>query len=151
MIGDPKWSENVVQVSERWQWSVWYMRNVSGNKDNKRCHEIWGQYTIGWSKGELSVLFGSGGNKKHKYSCNNRMKHETLVKCKANQPEIIPEKPKLWCSNHVKKVWWNTPEKATQLGRVLKSVKYKNVTNGPKVSKKVRKGCRSEREHCRVS
>ena len=42
------------------------------------------------------------------------------------------------------------PEKATQLGRVLKSVKYKNVANGLKASEKVRKGCKSEREHCRV-
>ena len=55
-------------------------------------------------KGELSVLFGSGGNKKHKYSCNNRMKHEMSVKCKADRSEIIPEKPKLWCTNHVKGV-----------------------------------------------
>ena len=55
-------------------------------------------------KGELSVVFGSSGNKKHKYSCNNRMKPETLVKCKANWPEIIPENPKLWCTNHVKRV-----------------------------------------------
>ena len=43
------------------------------------------------------------------------------------------------------------PEKATQLAGVLKSVKSKNVANGPKASEKVRKGCRSEREHCRVS
>jgi hypothetical protein len=41
-------------------------------------------------------------------------------------------------------------EKATQSGGVLKSAKSKNVTNGLKASEKVRKGCRSEREHCRV-
>ena len=82
-----KWSENVVQVSDRsietvrqsskkrWQQSVRYMRNMSENEDDKGRNEIWGQYTIVWLKGELSVLFGSGGNKKHKYSYNNRMKH----------------------------------------------------------------------------
>ena len=56
------------------------------------------------SKGELPVLFGSGGNKNHKYSCNNRMKREMSVKRKADRSEIIPEKPKLWCTNHVKRV-----------------------------------------------
>ena len=56
------------------------------------------------SKGELSVLFGSGGNKKHKYSYNNRMKCEMSVKRKANRPEIIAEKLKLWCTNHVKRI-----------------------------------------------
>ena len=40
--------------------------------------------------------------------------------------------------------------KAMQLGGVLKSAKSKNVTNGLKASEKVRKGCKSEREHCRV-
>jgi hypothetical protein len=42
------------------------------------------------------------------------------------------------------------PEKATQSGRVLKSAKSKNVANGLKVLEKVRKGCKNEREHCRV-
>ena len=56
------------------------------------------------SKGELSVLFGSSGNKKHKYSCNNRMKREMSVKRKADWTDIIAEKPKLWCTNHVKRV-----------------------------------------------
>ena len=42
------------------------------------------------------------------------MKHETLVKCKADQPKIIPEKLKLWCTNHVKR-------EGMQLGGVLKS------------------------------
>ena len=56
------------------------------------------------SKGELSVLFGSGGNKKHKDSYNNRMKCEMSVKRKANRPEIIAEKLKLWCTNHVKRI-----------------------------------------------
>ena len=54
------------------------------------------------SKGELSVLFGSGGNKKHKYSCNNRMKRKMSVKRKADRTDIIAENPKLWCTNHVK-------------------------------------------------
>ena len=35
-------------------------------------------------------------------------------------------------------------------GGVLKSAKSKNVANGLKVSEKVRKGRKSEREHCRV-
>ena len=48
-------------------------------------------YTV-WMK------FGSGGNKKHKYNCNNGMKCETLAKRKANWPKIIPEKLKLWWS-----------------------------------------------------
>ena len=80
------------------------MRNASENKDDKRHNEICGQYTVVWLKGELSVLFGSGGNKKHKYSYNNRMKHKMSVKHKANWSEIIPEKPKLWCTNHAKRV-----------------------------------------------
>ena len=42
------------------------------------------------------------------------------------------------------------PEKVTQLDGVFKSAKSKNVANGLKASEKVRKGCRSEREHCRV-
>ena len=41
-------------------------------------------------------------------------------------------------------------EKATQFGGVLKSAKSKNVANGLKASEKVRKGRKSEREHCRV-
>ena len=41
-------------------------------------------------------------------------------------------------------------EKAMQLGGVLKSAKSKNVANSLKASDKVRKGCKSEREHCRV-
>ena len=69
-----------------------------------RHNEICGQYIVVWSKGELSVLFSSGGNKKHKYSYNNRMKCETSVKHKADQPKIIPEKLKLWCTNRVKRV-----------------------------------------------
>ena len=105
---------------KRRQRSVRYTRNVSENDDDKRRNEIWGQYTVVQSKGELSVLFGSGGNKKHKYSYNNRMKCKMLAKRKANRPEIIPKKLTLWCTNHVKRVWWNVPEKATQLGRVLK-------------------------------
>ena len=56
------------------------------------------------SKGELSVLFGSGGNKKHKYSYNNRLKREMSAKRKANRTDIIAEKLKLWCTNHVKRV-----------------------------------------------
>ena len=55
-------------------------------------------------KGELSVLFGSGGNKKHKNNYNNRMKREMSAKCKADRTDIIAEKPKLWCTNHVKRV-----------------------------------------------
>ena len=136
------------KFQKRSQWLVQYTRNTSRNDNDKRRNKICGQYTVVW---ELSVLFGSGGNKKHKYSYNNRMKHKTSAKCKANRPEIIPEKLKLWCTNHVKRVWWNVPEKAMQLGRVLRSAKSKNVTNGWKASEKVRKGCRSEREHCRVS
>ena len=34
--------------------------------------------------------------------------------------------------------------------RVLKSAKSKNVANGLKASEKIRKGRKSEREHCRV-
>ena len=89
-----------------------YTRNVSENDNN----EIWGQYTAVWLKGELSVLFGSGSNKNHKYSCNNRMKREMSVKHKADRTDIIAEKLKLWCTNDVKRVWWNIPEKATQNG-----------------------------------
>ena len=123
MIGDTKM---VIQVSKRsaeivwqsskkrWQQSVWDMRNMSENEDNKRCNKMWGQYTVVQSKGELSVVFGSVGDKKHKYNYNNRMKCKTSVKHKANWPKIIPEKLKLWCTNHVKRVWWNTPEKVTQ-------------------------------------
>ena len=55
-------------------------------------------------KGELSILFGSGGNKNHKYSYNNRLKREMSAKRKANRTDIIAEKPKLWCTNHVKRV-----------------------------------------------
>ena len=161
MIGDPKMvrkchsskhkicRDSVTKFQKRRQRSVWYTRNASKNHD-KRHNEIWGQYTVVRSKGELSVLFGSGGNKRYKCSYNNRMKHKMSVKRKADQPEIIPKKPKLWCTNHVKRVWWNVPEKVMQSGRVFKSVKSKNVTNGLKVSEKVRKGCRSERENCRV-
>ena len=39
------------------------MRNTSENNNDKRHNEIRGQYTVVQSKGELSVLFGSGGNK----------------------------------------------------------------------------------------
>ena len=128
-----------------------YTRNASENDDDdERRNKIWGQYTVVWSKGELSVLFGSSGNKKHKYSYNNRLKREMSAKRKADRTNIIAEKPKLWCTNHVKRVWWNVPEKATQTGGVLKSVKSKNVANGLKVSEKVRKGQKSEREHCRI-
>ena len=147
-IGDPKMvrkyhsskckvhRDSVRKFQKRRQQLVQYMTNASENEDDKGRNEIWGQYTVVQLKGELFVLFGGGGNKKHK--------------CKADWPEMIPEKPKLWCTNHVKRVWWNVPEKVTQSGRVLKSVKLKNVTNGLKASEKVRKGCRSEREHCRV-
>ena len=127
-----------------------YARNASENDDNERHNEIWGQYMVVQLKGELSVLFGSSGKKKHKYSYNNRMKHKMLVKRKANRNKIIPEKPKLWCTNHVKRVWWNIPEKVMQSGGVLKSAKSKNVANGLQALEKVRKGCKSEREHCRV-
>ena len=72
------------------------------------------------------------------------------AKRKADRTDIIAEKPKLWCTHHVKRVWWNVPEKATQTGGVLKSAKSKNVANGLKASEKVRKGRKSEREHCRV-
>ena len=58
-----------------------YTRNASENKDNKKYNEIRGQYTIRWSKGELSVVFGSGGNKKHKYSCNNTVPMTTSLTC----------------------------------------------------------------------
>ena len=116
-----------------------YTRNASENDDDKECNEIWGQYTVVLSKGELSVLFGSSGKKKHKYSYNNRMKCEMSAKHKADRTDIIAEKPKLWCTNHVKRVWWNMPEKATQTGRVLKSAKSKNVANGLKGSEKVRR------------
>ena len=43
------------------------------------------------SKGEHSVLFGSGGNKNHKYSCNNRLKREMSAKRKADRTDIIAE------------------------------------------------------------
>ena len=142
--------DSATKFQKRRQQSVQYTRNMSENKDDKRHNEIWGQYTVVQSKGKISVLFDNGCNKKHKYSCNNRMKHKTSVKGKVNRSEIIPKKLKLWCTNHVKRVWWNTPEKVTQSSRVLKGVKSKNVTNGLKASEKVRKGCRSEMEHCRV-
>ena len=32
------------------------------------------------------------------------MKCEMSAKCKADRSEIIPEKLKLWCTNHVKRV-----------------------------------------------
>ena len=121
------------------------MRNASENDDDERRNDIWDQYTVVRLKGELSVVFGSGGNKKHKYSYNNRMKHEMSAKRKADWSEIIHEKPKLWCTNHVKRVWWNMLEKATQFGGVLKSAKSKNVSNGLKVSEKVKKGRKSEK------
>ena len=95
--------DSATKFQKRRQRSVWYTRNASENEDDKRCNKIWGQYTIGRSKWELSVVFGSVGNKKHKYSCNNRMKCKTSVKCKTNQPKIIPKKPKLWHTNHVKR------------------------------------------------
>ena len=66
-------------------------RNTSENESDKRCNEIWGQYTVVWSKGKLSIVFGSGSNQNHKYSCNNKMKHKTLVKSKADWPKIIPK------------------------------------------------------------
>ena len=56
------------------------------------------------SKGGLSVLFYSSGEKKPKYSYNNRLKCEMLAKHKANWTDIIAGKLKLWCTNHVKRV-----------------------------------------------
>ena len=68
-----------------------YTRNASENDNDERRNDIWGQYTVVRSKGELSILFGSGGNKNHKYSCNNRMKREMSVKRKADRTDIYPK------------------------------------------------------------